>query len=118
MFAIIRTGGKQFRITENTRIRVPKLEAAIGEEIVFDDVLMVSLEGRAQVGRPRVKGASVTAQVLEHGREDKIVVFTMKRRKNERRKAGHREGYTDVLIKKIQCETEQGSDGGEEVSRS
>jgi large subunit ribosomal protein L21 len=112
MFAIVRTGGKQFRITENTRIRVPKLDTPIGQDVVFDEVLMVSSEGKTHVGRPKVKGASVIAQVLEHGREDKIVVFTMKRRKNERRKAGHREDYTDVLIRKIQFEAGQGSESG------
>ena len=118
MFAIVRTGGKQFRITENSRIRVPKLDVPIGQDVVFDEVLMVSSEGKTHVGKPKVKGASVTAQVLEHGREDKIVVFTMKRRKNERRKSGQRAGYTDVLIKKIQFEAGQGSGSGGETSLS
>lgn len=116
MFAIIRTGGKQFRITEKSRVRVPKLETAIGEEVVFDEVLMVSSEGQAHVGKPRVKGATVTAEVIEHGRDDKIVVFTMKRRKNERRKSGHREDYTDVLIKKINFEAGKESAGEAESS--
>jgi len=101
MFAIVRSGGKQFRITENTRIRVPRLEATVGDEVVLDEVLLLSSEGETRVGRPTVRGASVTVEILQHGLEDKVVVFKYKRRKSERRKAGHRQGFTEVLVKKI-----------------
>ncbi len=101
MYAIIRQGGKQFRITENSRIKVPEMEAAVGDEVVFDDVILVSSKGETHVGRPTVKGASVRAEVIQHGLEDKIVVFKFKRRKSERRKAGHRQGFTEVVIKEI-----------------
>lgn len=104
---MIRTGGKQFRITENIRIRVPKIEAHVGDEVVFDEVLMISQEGETHVGKPTIRGASVKAEVIGHGLEDKIVVFKYKRRKNERRKAGHRQGYTEVLIKEIQLHTRE-----------
>ena len=109
MFAIIRSGGKQFRITEKARIRVPRIDAAIGDEVIFDDVLLLSSEGETHVGRPTVKGAGVTAEVLQHGLEEKIVIFKYKRRKNERKKAGHRQGFTEVLVRKISLHPEEKS---------
>jgi large subunit ribosomal protein L21 len=107
MFAIIRSGGKQFRITENVKINVPRLDVPVGEEVVFDDVLMISDEGDTHVGKPRLRGAAVTAEVIKHGLEDKVVVFKFKRRKGERRKAGHRQGYTEVRIKEIHLHHEE-----------
>jgi large subunit ribosomal protein L21 len=83
------------------RIRVPRLEATIGDEVLFDDILMITHEGETHVGKATIKGASVRGEVIQHGLEDKIVVFKYKRRKSERRKAGHRQGYTEVLIREI-----------------
>ncbi len=107
MFAIIRSGGKQFRITENVKIHVPRLDIPVGDEVVFDDVLMISDEGDTHVGKPRLRGAAVTAEVIKHGLEDKVVVYKFKRRKGERRKAGHRQGYTEVRIKEIHLHHEE-----------
>lgn len=101
MFAIIRSGGKQFRISENVKINVPRLDLAVGDEVVFDDVLMISDDDGTHVGKPRLSGAAVTGEVIKHGLEDKVVVFKFKRRKGQRRKAGHRQGYTEVRIKEI-----------------
>lgn len=98
MYAIIRTGGKQFRAEPGKTIKVPSLTADVGETVTFDDVLITHTDDGVKVGQPTVKGASVTGEVVEHGKGEKIVVFKWKRRKNYRRKQGHRQKYTAIRI--------------------
>jgi large subunit ribosomal protein L21 len=97
MYAIFATGGKQYRAQVGDAIYVEKLDGNQGDEVVFDQVLMV--EGK--VGTPLVKGAKVVATVEKQGRSPKIIVFKMKPKKNYRKKQGHRQAYTKVLIKEI-----------------
>ena len=101
MFAIIETGGKQYKVNEGDVIFVEKLDAAEGDKITFDRVLAVSDADGIKVGAPVVEGAAVTANVLKNGKAKKIYVFKMKRKKNYRRKKGHRQPYTKVEITKI-----------------
>jgi len=101
MYAVIRTGGKQYRVAPDDVIEVEKLAGEAGEIIQFSDVLMLAGEGAAQIGAPTIDGASVARQVVEQKRADKIVVFKKKRRKNYRRKKGHRQHLTQVRITEI-----------------
>jgi len=94
MFAIIETGGKQYKVSANDVIRVEKLAGAAGDTVTFDRVLMVD----GKVGAPLIAGASVTATVLEQARGDKIIVFKKRRRQNSRRKNGHRQHLTVIRI--------------------
>jgi large subunit ribosomal protein L21 len=99
MYAVFQTGGKQFRAEPGVRLRVPSLPAEPGDKVTFDQVLLAGDEGQeAQVGTPVVEGASVTAEVIRHGRSKKVIVFKRKRRKNYRRKQGHRQGFTEIRI--------------------
>lgn len=98
MFAIIETGGKQYRVQENDVLYIEKLDAEENQEIVFDKVLMIN----NKVGSPYVKGAKVTAQVEKHGKNRKIIVFKYKAKKNYRKKQGHRQPYTKVKILAIE----------------
>ena len=98
MYAIFKAQGKQFRAVEDAVLRIPSLEAEPGDTVTFGDVLLLEREGDVQVGTPSVAGASVEAQVVSHGRDDKIIVYKMKRRKGYRRKQGHRQGYTEIRI--------------------
>ena len=100
-YAIIRTGGKQYRVAAGDVIRIEKLEGEPGAEVAFTDVLMTAHEGTLQVGRPLVAGARVTAQVIQQGKEKKILVFKKKRRKNYRRHHGHRQMFTAVRVTQI-----------------
>jgi large subunit ribosomal protein L21 len=102
MYAIIRTGGKQFRAEPGKTIKVPSLKAEIGDAVTFDDVLMATTDDGLKLGAPTVDGATVTGEVVEHGKDKKIIVFKWKRRKNYRRKQGHRQKYTSVRIDEIQ----------------
>ena len=101
MYAVFRTGGKQFRAQPGERVRVPALEAEAGDTVTFDDVLLLSDGDDVSVGRPTVEGASVKAEVVSHGRDRKVIVFKRKRRKGYRRKQGHRQGYTEVRVEEI-----------------
>jgi large subunit ribosomal protein L21 len=101
MYAVFRTGGKQFRAEPGKKIRIPSLEREPGEAITFDEVLLASDGTSVQVGAPTVAGASVKAEVVRHGRDKKIIVFKRKRRKNYRRKQGHRQGFTEVRVDEI-----------------
>ncbi|MGH1352682.1 MAG: 50S ribosomal protein L21 [Methyloligellaceae bacterium] len=101
MYAVIRTGGKQYRVTAEDIIRVEKVEGEEGQIIQFDDVLMVAGDGEPEVGAPTVAGASVAGEVVEQGRGKKVIVFKKKRRHNYRRKAGHRQHLTTVRITEI-----------------
>jgi large subunit ribosomal protein L21 len=101
MYAVFRTGGKQFRAEPGKKIRVPSLEVEPGESITFDDVLLASDGTEVQVGSPVLAGVKVTAEVVRHGRDRKIIVFKRKRRKNYRRKKGHRQGFTEIRVDEI-----------------
>jgi large subunit ribosomal protein L21 len=101
MYAIIETGGKQYRATENDVLRVEKLEAGVGEEVTLDRVLMVSTDSGVRVGAPYVEGARVTARVVRQGKGRKIEGFTFKAKKNERRRFGHRQFFTELRIQTI-----------------
>ncbi len=101
MFAVFRTGGKQFRAEPGATLLVPSLEAEPGSTVTFDDVLLASEGDRISVGAPTVEGAKVTAKVLAHDRTKKIIVFKRKRRKKYRRKQGHRQGFTVVRVAEI-----------------
>jgi large subunit ribosomal protein L21 len=98
MYAVFQTGGKQFRAEPGGKLRVPALEAEPGETVTFDQVLLASDGDAVSVGTPEVEGASITAEVLRHGRDKKIIVFKRKRRKGYRRKQGHRQKFTEVRI--------------------
>lgn len=100
MYAIIETGGKQLKVEEGKSIVVEKLAAEAGDTVTFDKVLFVGGE-TVKVGAPTVDGATVTAKVVEQGRDKKIIVFKFKKRKNYRRKQGHRQPFTKVIIEKI-----------------
>lgn len=101
MFAVIETGGKQYRVSEGDVLRVEKLPVSEGEIIEFDKVLAVHDDKEFKVGTPVVEGAKVTAKVLEQGKGKKIIVFKYKPKKNYRRKQGHRQPYTKIQIEKI-----------------
>jgi large subunit ribosomal protein L21 len=100
-YAIIRTGGKQFRVEAGTTLRIPTLPGEAGSVVEFDDVLLATDKKGVHPGAPTVKGARVKAEIVKHGRGDKIIVFKFKRRKNYSRKQGHRQGYTEVRVKDI-----------------
>ena len=104
MFAVIRTGGKQYRVAANETLQVDKLVGEAGESVTFADVLLLGGDGEAKVGSPLVPGASVVAEIVEHGRGRKIVVFKKRRRQNSRRKNGHRQDFTVVRITEILAE--------------
>lgn len=101
MYAIFRALGKQFRAEPDATLRLPSMDAEPGDTVTFDDVLLAADDGDVQVGTPTLDGASVEVEVVRHGRDDKIVVYKMKRRKGYRRKQGHRQGYTEVRIVEI-----------------
>lgn len=101
MYAIIETGGKQYKVQEGDVLFIEKLSVQEGESVEFDKVLMLSKEDDVQIGTPVVSGASVTGKVEAQGRSKKITVFKYKPKKNYRRKQGHRQPYTKVSIEKI-----------------
>jgi large subunit ribosomal protein L21 len=101
MYAVIETGGKQYRVQEGDVVFVEKLDVAEGEAVNFDKVLVLSNEGSLNAGKPYVAGAKVEGTVLEQGKAKKIIVFKYKAKKNERKKKGHRQPFTKVKIEKI-----------------
>ena len=100
MFAVVQTGGKQYNVTENDCIKVEKLEKAVGDKFNLE-VLLVSDGNKTVAGTPTVKTAEVVAEVLAHGKGEKIVVFKYKPKKNERKKQGHRQPWTEIKIVSI-----------------
>jgi len=102
MYAVVRTGGKQLRVAPGDRVRVEKLDGEVGASVELEDVLLVGGEGEVKVGKPLVSGAKVSATITSHGRHPKITVFKMKRRTGYRRKQGHRQDYTELLVDSIQ----------------
>ena len=101
MYAIIKTGGKQYRVQEGDLITIEKLEAAADETVTFDQVLTVVNDGSVKVGTPLVNGGKVTGKVVEHGKGKKILVFKYKAKSNYRRRQGHRQPFTKVRIESI-----------------
>ena len=101
MYAVIETGGKQYRVAQDDVIRVEKLAIAEGESITFDRVLMVGEGADTKVGAPTVEGSKVVADVESHGRGDKVTIIKFRRRQKYRRKQGHRQAYTQLRIKEI-----------------
>ena len=100
-YAIIRTGGKQYRVEPGKTYRIPSLVGDAGGKVEFNDVLLGSDGSNVRTGVPSLSGAKVTGEIVKHGRGEKIVVFKFKRRKNYARKQGHRQGFTEVRIKDI-----------------
>jgi len=103
MYAIVNISGKQFKATEGARVRVPLQTGDAGAKVTFDNVLLLHDGSSTQIGTPTVTGATVTATVVEHGREKKILIYKKKRRKGYQRKNGHRQWFTEVEIQKIQA---------------
>jgi large subunit ribosomal protein L21 len=99
-FAVIQTGGKQYRVAQGDVLRVEKLAGDVGAAVTFDKVLLVGGDS-TKVGTPLVKGAKVDAQIVAQGRDKKIIVFKFRRRKNYRRKNGHRQPYTELKITSV-----------------
>lgn len=101
MYAVIKTGGKQYRVSSGEQLRIELLPAEVGAAVSFDEVLMVGEGDQARVGAPLVAGAKVQATVVSHGRGDKVTIFKMRRRKHYRKSQGHRQSYTEVRIDDI-----------------
>ena len=101
MYAIIESCGKQYKVAEGDVVFFEKLDAEEGKKVTFDKVILVSEEGKVQIGNPYVKGVKVEGKVVSHGKGKKIIVFKMKPKKNYRRKQGHRQPYTKVEITSI-----------------
>lgn len=101
MYAVIAAGGKQHRVVEGEVVRLEKIEVATGENVDFDQVLLVSDGTELKVGAPVVDGAKVTAEVLSHGRADKVRIIKFRRRKHSMKRQGHRQWYTEVKITSI-----------------
>jgi large subunit ribosomal protein L21 len=101
MYAVVKTGGKQYRITPGEKLKVEQIAADVGAEVVLDQVLMVGEGDSVRVGRPIVAGATVKATVVGHGRGDKVEIFKMRRRKHYQKHQGHRQNYTELKIDSI-----------------
>jgi len=101
MYAVIETGGKQYRVQEGDIVRVEKLDVQEGEKVDLSKVLLISNEDGIVVGKPYIDGAKVEATVIEHGKDRKIVIFKYKPKKDYRKKQGHRQPYTKIKIEKI-----------------
>ena len=103
MNAVIKTGGKQYRVSQGDKLNVESLVAEPGDELEMDQVLMIHDGDAVEVGKPVIEGAKVTAKVIEHGRGDKIKIVKFKRRKHYRRQMGHRQAYTELAITGIKA---------------
>lgn len=103
MYAVLTTGGKQYRVQEGDVLFVEKLNAEVDTTVEFNEILVVSNDGEVKVGKPVVEGAKVVAKVLAQGKAKKIVVFKYKRKKDYRKKAGHRQPYTKIQVEKIEA---------------
>jgi len=98
MYAVIKTGGKQYKVSEGETLKIEKLAAEVGGTVAFDDVLLVADGDDIKVGTPLVEGGKVNATVVSHGRGKKVMIIKFKRRKHYRKQAGHRQAYTEVQI--------------------
>lgn len=101
MYAIVEIAGQQFKVEKNDEIFVHRLEGAPGSKVEFDQVLLLDNNGKISVGTPLVAGASITGQIVDHARGDKVVIFKKKRRKGYEKESGHRQDFTKVLIEEI-----------------
>lgn len=98
MYAVIQTGGKQYRVSAGEKVKIERIAGAVGQEIVLDQVLLVADGEALRMGAPLVAGARVKAKVLKHGRGEKVRIFKLNRRKHYRRTQGHRQNYTEIEI--------------------
>ena len=103
MYAVIKTGGKQYRVNAGEKIKVEKLVAEVGDTVTLDQILMVSDGEKTTIGSPIIKGASVKATVVSHGRGDKVMIFKFRRRKHYRKTQGHRQSFTEIKIEAIKA---------------
>ena len=101
MYAVIKSGGKQYRVASGEKVRVELLRAEVGASVSFDEVVLVGAGEQLKVGTPLVSGAKVKATVLAHGRGDKVKIFKMRRRKHYQKTQGHRQSYTEVRVDDI-----------------
>jgi large subunit ribosomal protein L21 len=102
MYAVIRAGGKQYRVAAGEKIKVEQIAADVGQEIVIDQVLAVGSGADLKIGNPVVSGASVKATIVAHGKHDKVRIFKMRRRKHYQKHQGHRQGYTELQIGSVE----------------
>ena len=107
MYAIIESCGKQYKVSEGDVVFFEKFNVEEGKQITFDNVVMLSDEGKVQIGNPYVKGVKVEGKVVSHGKAKKIIVFKMKPKKNQRKKQGHRQPYTKIEITSINTATKK-----------
>ena len=101
MYAVIKTGGKQYRVAAGEKIKVEQIPADVGSQVVLDQVLMLGIGETVTIGKPLVSGAQVTATVVSQGRADKVKIFKMRRRKHYQKRQGHRQNYTELQIGEI-----------------
>ena len=101
MYAVVKTGGKQYRITPGEKVKVEQITADVGAEVVLDQVLMVGEGDNVRLGQPTLAGATVKATVVSHGRGEKVEIFKMRRRKHYQKHQGHRQNYTELKIDSI-----------------
>jgi large subunit ribosomal protein L21 len=101
MYAVVKTGGKQYRVAAGEKLRIEQIPADIGSEVVLDQVLMLAEGDAVRVGTPLVSGASVKVTVLAHGRGDKVRIFKLRRRKHYQKRQGHRQNYTEIQVSAI-----------------
>lgn len=101
MYAVIKTGGKQYRVAAGDKLKIETLEAEVGKTFDFEEVLMIADGDKLSIGSPLVKGGKVTAEIVAHGRGDKIRIIKHRRRKNYHREMGHRQNFTEIQIKEI-----------------
>ena len=101
MYAVIKTGGKQYRVSEGDTVEVEKLPVEVGAEVRFDEVLLIGTDTDTRLGTPTVAGASVVGKVVLNGRAPKVLVYKIRRRKNYRRKQGHRQAFTRLVVQSI-----------------
>jgi len=98
MYAVVKTGGKQYRVSAGEKLRIEQITADVGQEILLEEVLLVADGDVLKMGTPLISGAKVKAKVLKHGRGDKVQIFKMRRRKHYRKSQGHRQNYTEIEI--------------------
>jgi large subunit ribosomal protein L21 len=101
MYAVVKTGGKQYRVAAGEKLRIEQIAGDVGSEVVLDQVLMLADGDAVTLGTPLVSGASVTATVVAHGRADKVRIFKLRRRKHYQKRQGHRQNYTEIRIETI-----------------
>ncbi|MFO1282524.1 MAG: 50S ribosomal protein L21 [Burkholderiales bacterium] len=101
MYAVVKTGGKQYRVAAGEKLKVEQIPADVGAQVILDQVLMVGEGESVRLGKPLVAGATVKATVVAHGRGEKVKIFKMRRRKHYQKHQGHRQGYTEIKIETI-----------------